>query len=76
MAKVTSVYYEGYRQLHPADLADQVPEEVSYLYVSDAIEIAQAEGTEDMQLMVGLSGEERILTPWPKSLAHRLPWLP
>jgi magnesium transporter len=28
-----------------------------------------------MQLMVGLSGEERSLTPWRKSILKRLPWL-
>jgi magnesium transporter len=28
-----------------------------------------------MQLMVGLSGEERVRTPWTTSLARRLPWL-
>lgn len=42
---------------------------------SDALEIAQAEATEDMQLMVGLSGEERSFTPWQKALGRRLPWL-
>ena len=42
---------------------------------SDALEVAQQEATEDMQLMVGLSGEERALTPWRKSVLKRLPWL-
>ena len=42
---------------------------------SDALDIARAEATEDMQLMVGLSGEERALTPWRKSIGRRLPWL-
>lgn len=42
---------------------------------SDAMEIASDEATEDMQLMVGLSGEERALTPWQKSIGQRLPWL-
>ncbi len=42
---------------------------------TDALRVAQAEATEDMQLMVGLSGEERALTPWRKSMARRLPWL-
>jgi magnesium transporter len=41
----------------------------------DAIRVAQSEATEDMQLMVGLSGEERIWTPWTHSIAKRLPWL-
>ena len=39
------------------------------------LEIAREEATEDMQLMVGLSGEERVLTSWKKSLPRRLPWL-
>ncbi|MBN2508280.1 MAG: magnesium transporter [Verrucomicrobia bacterium] len=42
---------------------------------SDALEVARKEATEDMQLMVGLSGEERALTPWHKSVGRRLPWL-
>jgi magnesium transporter len=37
--------------------------------------VMQEEATEDMQLMVGLSGEERALTPWQKSIKGRLPWL-
>jgi magnesium transporter len=39
------------------------------------IGIVQDEATEDMQLMVGLSGEERTFTPWRRSLAPRLSWL-
>lgn len=41
----------------------------------DALRIAQNEATEDMQLMVGLSGQERLWTPWKFSVAKRLPWL-
>lgn len=48
---------------------------VGVVKASDALRIAQAEATEDMQLMVGLSGEERALTPWRKSMGRRLPWL-
>lgn len=48
---------------------------VGVVRASDALRVAQAEATEDMQLMVGLSGEERVLTPWGKSIARRLPWL-
>jgi magnesium transporter len=48
---------------------------VGVIKVRDAIRVAQAEATEDMQLMVGLSGEERIWTPWRHSIAKRLPWL-
>jgi magnesium transporter len=42
---------------------------------SDALEVANEEATEDMQLMVGLSGEERALTPWHHSIKRRLPLL-
>lgn len=48
---------------------------VGIVRANDVIEIAQHEATEDMQLMVGLSGEERALTPWKKSVRTRLPWL-
>lgn len=48
---------------------------VGVVKASDALEIAQEEATEDMQLMVGLSGEERTLTPWMHSARRRLPWL-
>src|SRR3954471_8838911 len=37
--------------------------------------VIQHEATEDMQLMVGLSGEERAYTPWRTSIRRRLPWL-
>lgn len=36
---------------------------VGVVKASDAMEIARKEATEDMQLMVGLSGEERSMTP-------------
>jgi magnesium transporter len=48
---------------------------VGVVRANDVIEVAQHEATEDMQLMVGLSGEERALTPWTKSIRSRLPWL-
>ena len=41
----------------------------------DALTVAIEEQTEDMQKMVGLSGEERALTPWKQSFGRRLPWL-
>src|SRR2546430_989873 len=37
--------------------------------------VIQDEATEDMQLMVGLSGEERAFTPWQISIRRRLPLL-
>ncbi len=54
---------------------DQQGRLVGLVKASDALEVAQAEATEDMQLMVGLSGEERALTPWQTAVRHRLPWL-
>ncbi len=41
----------------------------------DVLSVALEEATEDMQKMVGLSGEERTLTPWGESFKRRLPWL-
>lgn len=48
---------------------------IGVVRANDVIQVAQDEATEDMQLMVGLSGEERALTPWNKSIRTRLPWL-
>src|SRR6267378_3429160 len=48
---------------------------VGVVKASDALEVATKEATEDMQLMVGLSGEEHALTPWQQSIRVRLPWL-
>jgi len=48
---------------------------VGIVKASDILQVAQDEATEDMQLMYGLSGEERLLTPWHRSLSRRLPWL-
>ena len=43
--------------------------------VDDALDIVEEEATEDMQRMVGLSGEETAETPWTQSVRNRLPWL-
>lgn len=48
---------------------------VGVVKATDALEVAASEATEDMQLMVGLSGEERTLTAWTVSVRRRLPWL-
>jgi len=61
-----------YLGLPVLDESDRV---VGVVRASDVLEVAREEATEDMQLMVGLSGEERALTPWRKSLPRRLPWL-
>jgi magnesium transporter len=41
----------------------------------DVLNIVEEEATEDMQRMVGLSGEETTQTPWMHSVRNRLPWL-
>jgi magnesium transporter len=56
-------------------VVDESQRLVGVVRIRDAIRVAQSEATEDMQLMVGLSGEERIWTPWKHSIAKRLPWL-
>lgn len=48
---------------------------VGIVSTNQVIDVLQNEATEDMQLMVGLSGEERTRTPWQKSLPKRLQWL-
>lgn len=41
----------------------------------DVMHILEEEATEDMQRMIGLSGEESAGTPWKESVRNRLPWL-
>lgn len=41
----------------------------------DVMHILEEEATEDMQRMIGLSGEESAGTPWKQSVRNRLPWL-
>ncbi|MFP4351458.1 MAG: magnesium transporter [Puniceicoccaceae bacterium] len=41
----------------------------------DVMHILEEEATEDMQRMIGLSGEESSGTPWKDSVRKRLPWL-
>lgn len=48
---------------------------VGLVEANQVVEVIRREATEDMQLMVGLSGEERALTPWHLSMKRRLPWL-
>jgi magnesium transporter len=48
---------------------------VGIVSAKEVMNVLQHEATEDMQLMVGLSGEERAFTPWQTSIRKRLPWL-
>lgn len=48
---------------------------VGVIKLREAARVAQAEATEDMRLMVGLSVEENLSTPYRESIRKRLPWL-
>lgn len=72
--EVIARQFERYHYLG-LPVLDQEGRLAGIVQVSDVLSVAQAEATEDMQLMVGLSGEERVLTPWTISLKRRLPWL-
>lgn len=45
------------------------------LRADDLIEDVQEEASEDFQRMFGAGGDERVFSPVPFSLRHRLPWL-
>lgn len=65
-------------QRHPflgLPVVDEMGHLVGVVRAQEALRVAEAEATEDMQLMVGLSGEERIWTPWNEAIKKRLPWL-
>lgn len=48
---------------------------VGIVEANQVIDVLREEATEDMQLMVGVSGEESAFTPWRRSLGMRMPWL-
>lgn len=48
---------------------------VGVVEAHQVIDVVRAEATEDMQLMVGVSGEESAFTPWRRSFRKRTPWL-
>lgn len=56
-------------------VVDEQERLVGVVNANEAIQITREEATEDMQLMVGVSSEERTLTPWHKAVGKRLPWL-
>ena len=51
-------------------VVDEQQRLVGLVRMRDAVRVAQREATEDMQLMVGLSGEERIWTRWNTAIAN------
>jgi magnesium transporter len=48
---------------------------VGMVTANQVIDVMREEATEDMQLMVGVPGEETVWTPWHRSVRRRLPWL-
>lgn len=48
---------------------------VGVVEADQVMDILQEEATEDMQKMVGVSGEESAFTPWRRSFGMRTPWL-
>lgn len=48
---------------------------VGVVEADQVMDILQEEATEDMQKMVGVSGEESVFTPWWRSIGMRMPWL-
>lgn len=43
--------------------------------VDDVIDTIREEGTEDMHRLVGVSPEDKVLSPWHESFKRRHPWL-
>ncbi|MCX7872462.1 MAG: magnesium transporter [Verrucomicrobiae bacterium] len=56
-------------------VVDEIGRLVGVVRAADVLQLAEKEATRDMQLMVGLSGVERLKTPWKMSIKQRLPWL-
>lgn len=48
---------------------------VGVVEADQVMDILQEEATEDMQLMVGVTGEESAFTPWRRAIGLRTPWL-
>lgn len=56
-------------------VVDEIGRFVGVITADDLIEVAEDEATEDMYLMVGITGEERAFDPARQSILKRLPWL-
>ncbi|MGD9782966.1 MAG: magnesium transporter [Kiritimatiellia bacterium] len=70
VARIFSQYH--FMALPVLDASDRL---VGVVEARQVIDVIREEATEDMQRMVGVSGEESVFTPWPRALAMRLPWL-
>ena len=69
-ARILSHY--GYLAL---PVVDEIGRFLGVITADDLIEVAENEATEDMYRMVGITGEEQVLSPTGISVVRRLPWL-
>ena len=56
-------------------VVDEIGRLVGVITANNLIHVAEAEATEDMYRMVGITGEERMFGPVYMSVLKRLPWL-
>jgi magnesium transporter len=56
-------------------VVDEIGRLVGVITADDLIAVAEDEATEDVYLMVGITGEERVFGPVRSSVLKRLPWL-
>lgn len=56
-------------------VVDEIGRLVGVITADDLIAVVEAEATEDMYRMVGITGEERVFGPVHLSVFKRLPWL-
>ena len=56
-------------------VVDEIGRLVGVITADDLIAVVEAEATEDMYRMVGITGEERVFGPVHLSVLKRLPWL-
>jgi len=72
--ETTARLFQQYHYL-ALPVLDKAGRLVGVVLANQVIDVLKQEVTEDMQLMVGLSGEERAYTPWHRAIKRRLPWL-
>jgi magnesium transporter len=56
-------------------VVDEIGRFLGVITADDLIEVTEAEATEDMYRMVGITGEEQVFGPARDSVFKRLPWL-
>jgi magnesium transporter len=54
---------------------DDTGQLLGVITVDDVIEVIHEEATEDMYHMAGLSGEERVFSPFARTVNKRIPWM-